>query len=413
MYNTLVRYSPLVDGLDQKAHEIASIGLVANIKEVTYPTLSARICTTRAVLVFNLLQSIKNRRRDDHFGSILVLCWNSLFTGDPNYTEQIASNDRFYCQVMLRMAYFCFQRLDDIKLSQLPAKTFHPAISGLFDTMVIKTFSKLINMAKSGKLVSGEMDLVIALLQQILAINEVDIIMSQFVSIVNQSDCMRACLSLFSWSAKLIVEEEPLYGELALLFLLEISIIPDLAEQMAIHGIIDSFLESKVSEELQQGGVTSMDNPCLHRIWAKGMLPLVINLFMHLDTRFANQTKTFLKIFWPQIQFALDSWAQPKVVTLASVQETAVIITLMTAMEQHPNVNLEGLTYDKDALVENINYVTLHQKYLASLIIPITNDDKKLQSEKVEASNQLNQTIVEKLREIVNIVVDPFGEADN
>ena len=109
--------------------------------------------------------------------------------------------------------------------------------------------------------------LLTALLQHILRVPGMSSAHSSIAAIFADAGTVRYAMSLYSWSDQLGSGSEtndPIYGELSILFLLELSSIPLIAEQMAVASILSRISSANLSGYLRKSaGKGPFDEPVM------------------------------------------------------------------------------------------------------------------------------------------------------
>jgi nuclear pore complex protein Nup188 len=103
--------------------------------------------------------------------------------------------------------------------------------------------------------------------------------------------------------------QDPIYGELAIMFLLSLSTVRPVAEQMALEGVLTQLSAANLSNYFRKpGGKGPFDEPQrMFVIWTEGFLPLCLNLLDSVGPPIAAEVATFLNSFREQLQRAEKS----------------------------------------------------------------------------------------------------------
>jgi len=193
---------------------------------------------------------------------------------------------------------------------------------------------------------SSDFVLLTALLQTILRIPATQQATHQIASIIANTSLVRYSISLYSWSDSLSPgASDPVYGELSILFLLTLSSIPLVAQQMAVEGVLSSLSSANISQYLRKpGGKGPFSSPArIHSIWTRGFLALCLNLLEHVGPGIAAEVSAFLNSFPTQLARAtsdLNPALQPSMrephagsVTLALAAEVHSLALLASIVE--------------------------------------------------------------------------------
>ena len=177
-----------------------------------------------------------------------------------------------------------------------------------------------------------------------------------FALALAQSSAIRNAISLFSWSDRLTVptddgahDDDPVYGDLSILLLQELSTVPHLAQHLATEGILTrldttplmSYYRCPPPQPTTNGTARHTLSPQattrLDRIWSRGILPLLLNLLAAIpEPRFAAETAHFLNGFAPRLRrasTALLPTAALKGITLAAAAEAHTAALVAAALD--------------------------------------------------------------------------------
>jgi nuclear pore complex protein Nup188 len=280
--------------------------MTANTESNLPEALFGQLMIQRADLAFALLKKLVDAKvRTAEARQLLTPVWNAIRTSTPDFDNVFSGDNVYYYRSLLRILYLAlhFHLLEDTDQSEdasfrssfrgtVPAShtTFTEPISTqlleiLADT-VAKGFRSLATQlhAQPSSVSPSDFALLTALLQRIIAIPEMTKWQSQAALLFANNNTTRYATSLFSWSDRLTVSnngiDDPVYGELSLLFLLSLSSIPAVAESMAVDGILSLLNTANMMNYYRRAsGMGPFDTPArIYSIWTKGLLPLCLNL---------------------------------------------------------------------------------------------------------------------------------------
>jgi nuclear pore complex protein Nup188 len=169
-----------------------------------------------------------------------------------------------------------------------------------------------------------------------MAIPEMTMWQSQAALLFANNNTLRYATSLFSWSDRLTIKnnsvDDPIYGELSLLFLLSLSSIQALAETMAVDGVLSQLNTANLMNYYRRpNGMGQSDTPPrLYSIWVKGILPLCLNLLLSVGPPIAGEISSFLNQYPEQLLRASQS-----INSNPSSRSHSTKITLSIASEAH------------------------------------------------------------------------------
>ena len=161
-----------------------------------------------------------------------------------------------------------------------------------------------------------DVELILSLLQTILRLPSLPQMISQLSAIFTSLEFMQSCTSLYSWSHTLITaNQNAVYGDLPLRIIASTSILPAVAEGLAVEGILTHISTSRMTHFLrsQIGGASHYDSHeairTLYRIWSQAILPLCLNLLVHVGRAMSAEVATFLNQFPEQLRRATNAFA--------------------------------------------------------------------------------------------------------
>ncbi|KAF2774101.1 hypothetical protein EJ03DRAFT_322701 [Teratosphaeria nubilosa] len=188
--------------------------------------------------------------------------------------------------------------------------------------------------------------LITALLQTILAVKGAETAAyAQIARVVSNSNLIRHALSLYSWSDCLaeLTDQDPVYGEIAVTFLVRLSSVPAIAESLALEGVLLQLSNANLSTYFRKpGGKGPFDQPVrVFSIWTEGFLPLCINILDSVGPIIAGKVSGFLNNFPEQLARAESAFQVSSnkrgpfegAVTLGLVKEARKLITLGKIIE--------------------------------------------------------------------------------
>ena len=275
-------------------------------------------------------------------------------------------------------------------------------ISQITNNIIIKGFKSLATLLhESADSVSpNDFALITAILQTILKIQHIDLLYPSLVLQLSNSEVARYASSLFSWSDKLLLDNnDPIYGEHAILFLLELSSLPAMAEALAVEGILSTLSSASIMAPFTRpGGMGPFDNPPrLHSIWSRGILPLCLNLLDAVGPPIAPEILVFLNQYPAQITRLVRSLAERRApigprpldshLTLNMAAEThslsllALITDSYRAMGGNPTASVHMpvlAAWDRAAVKEDVEDFVAGRARLADRVVPANEREAEL-----------------------------------
>lgn len=316
----------LEDELAKTAERCLSANTEANLDQ---PGMD-EIVKTRADMAFVIVSKlIGTKAKNEAMKTLLPAVWNLVRASPVDYDVATAPEDLQYYRTLLQLLYLAIQphayiASDLSNASRGPQPTdetktnfLDPAVASCLVEIMMKVvapgFRALcsnlhdsIDMAQP-----GDFALITALLQAVLSVPGVTAVYPQLAECVAGSSIVRGALSLYSWADQLaeVMDQDPIYGEVAVMFLLSLSTIRPVAEHMALEGALVQLSSANLSNYFRKpGGKGPFDEPRrMFVIWTEAFLPLCLNLLDAVGPPLAAEVATFLNAFPQQLRRA--EWA--------------------------------------------------------------------------------------------------------
>lgn len=411
------------------------------------------LCQTRADISIFLLRRLSATNTIARvFSTMLSVIMDTLHQSEMTFskTANMTGPARYY-RTLLRLLFLALNKHASLpsmpsELAKTPKKDKSLTTSAtvsmvlvVIENIVAKGFREVAAQMHDPNMKSNPQDLALltAILQACLRVPGIEYRHQDFINIMLAHDTPSTASNLFSWSERLAVDGDPIYGELSLLFLLELSTVPAMAEQLAIDGILGHISSADITTCLRQGRVSPFaDGTGLQRcysIWARGILPLTLNILVAVGRSIATEVALFLEQYNTlirQAQAAFDVPGSNRMTTSKGAHGTSSkYITLTIAQEVHSlalimeglarcRADLSGiqevpeLSWDGGGLRENIEWWLAKQNVLAERIIPMGQRDQEMVHQKDPApssGNMLQSRIVTELRGIWEVLGEGVG----
>ncbi|KAI2638291.1 nucleoporin subcomplex protein binding to Pom34-domain-containing protein [Xylaria nigripes] len=432
---------PNNDNLKKQSLQVAQQCLEANQESQSHDQVFERLAESRVNLALMLVQRVvQSTPSAGDIAQLLNALWSTVSSYQDPYTKQ---NITVY-RTLLRLLYVALRALvrsygqtdlnasvRDSQGNSITSVTVSQTVLGILDLVVSKGFRTLVTLIHDSDTVISSSDLVIvnAILQACLCVPGMDQSQTQILNIMATHDVVQAAVSLYSWADKLAEQGDPVYGEIALLFLLELSALPLVAEQLACDGLLDHITTSNLASHLRRPNVSPFaDSVGLQRcysIWAKGIVPILLNMLSALGATIAPEVAYVLNQFPNLMQASIDRFETPgddrrrdqrhTALTPLSVSEIhclALITQVLGALRANNARDIPAVGWDSAALLENVDWWIDHRKVLRDKLValgprevewklmPASDADQKRGSE-----NRLEAKIIEQL-ETVRLVLN-------
>ncbi|EME87672.1 uncharacterized protein MYCFIDRAFT_28574 [Pseudocercospora fijiensis CIRAD86] len=276
----------------------------------------ADVLQMRLDLAFVLVSKLVSLKlQDDTMKALLPAAWDLVSRSPVDYDVASAPEDVRYYRQLLQTLYLTVQPHNYIK-SKNEMQYLPPATASCLVSIVNKTIAPGFR-ALCGNLhnditlaLPADFALLTALLRAIVAVPGISSVQTMLSDIIADSSLIRGALSLYSWADQLseatTSSSDPIYGEIAVMFLLALSTVRPIAEQMALQGVLTHLASGNLSNYFRKpGGKGPFDEPQrMFVIWTEGFLPLCLNLLDAVGPPIAAEVSVFLNSFPEQLRRA-------------------------------------------------------------------------------------------------------------
>jgi nuclear pore complex protein Nup188 len=419
--------------------QVAEKCLESNQTSQAPEAIFARISQSRANLCLTLLQRLADHALlPKDISQLLVTVAATITSVENPYGEEQVH----YFRTLLKILYIVLrgsthsynsdptwgpEREDDghdisVAVTQLALN--------ILDRVVAQGFRTLVTLVHESNTPTTPEDiaLITAILQACLSIPGMDQCQTQILNIMASHDVFHVATSLFSWADKLADKGDPVYGELSLLFLLELSALPTVAEQLACDGLLSHITSAPLTGFLRRPNVSPFsDNVGAARcygIWAKGILPLLLNILGALGATIAPEVAFVLNQFPNLLRSAVERFEAPGIsrtatretphfVTLLAVSEIhslALLTKVLAAMRANNGRDIPEVPFDAGALLENVEFWLSSRKVLRERLLPLSPREAEWRATKASegsgCENELEEKVVLQLAAVRDVLAE-------
>jgi nuclear pore complex protein Nup188 len=384
------------------------------------------------VLVQRLIQANSLAVHGRH---LLSEVWKTISSLREKFERPVPDGDLLYYRSLLKLLFLAVRvnaeakpvsRADNLKASMRVGQSSDiiPIVIDILKYVVsngLRETASAIheNLASSSP---EDLSLITGIMQSCLRIPGIELYHQQIVSIMVDNRSAEVAISLFSFSDNLAIDGDPIYGELSILFLLELSSMPLMAEQLAVNGILSHIASANITSYLRRPGVSPfVDGTGLQRcygIWARGILPLLLNLLDAVQASIAVEVALFLaqfQVLLTQCEQAFDApetnriipKGQAKYITLAICSEVHSMALLSFILGEFREklrgaVDIPDVKWDAASVLENVDFWLGSKALLRERIVPMGEREVEMLKKR-----SAGQNVVSKLEE--KIVADLEG----
>jgi len=357
----LIELSGLL-AVDPKFQKIMAVAVTdclrANAENTLPEAIFERLSESRSELAFTLLQKlIEVKSSEPEVKSILPVTWNTLRAHNVDLEAALGSADAKYHRMLLKILFTSLQphvssqspsqNSGDSNATHYNGEQAEPwsETSGsimrtaleIISTTIAHGFRSLTILLHSNPhlLYPSDFALLTAILRSCLCIPDLTRNSTHLLEAFSSTQTARYASTLLSWSTHLAASTngDPVYGDLSILFLLELSTVSALAESLAVDGVLSHILSTNLIDLLQSRAFGPFDKPVrMYAIWSRGILPLLLNLLHAVGPPIAAEVAAALNTFPQQLARATNAFsANPRSST--TTESTQGYITLGMASE--------------------------------------------------------------------------------
>lgn len=424
---------------------IASDCLVSNTRsQLPEIAIFARLNQTRADFALILLQKLSQTKSDAlKVKDLLPTIWKAIANLETTFELALEAgpDGAAYYRTLLKILFLVLrvhaanQPTTEQEFRESVRATATPGAASTHLTITLEILDKIIGQgfrdlasaihAESKCILPDDIALITALLQTCLMMpNLVETRTPQIQAILSTHETARMATALFSWSDKLSIEGDPIYGELSILFLLELSTIPEVAERLAVEGIIGQLSSAPLTVYMRKPNVgpfsDSIGAQRCYSIWARGILPLLLNLLARLEENIAGEIAIFLNQFpnlLQQAETALDMAPERRQgrirqetrISLLQTSEIQSLAIIMTVLKGCRNRNIHGvpdIDFDSANVLESVETWLSRRQVLQQRIVALGVREAEL-----GRRGELEGKIVGELEEL-KYVLQELGEGN-
>lgn len=399
-----------------------------------------RLKTSRAELAFTLLQRlIELKSSDVKLRDIFPVAWDTLHTHQFDVGLGLTGDNADYYRILLKilclsLSAHTFGIEADNLYSDRDASASPSTIEKVLDVIgvvVARGFRSLTTLLHedSTRIVPSDFALLIAIFRTSLRIPGMGKHTTRLVEEFSSNQTARCACALLSWADQLAIDNDPVYGETSISFLLELSSIQALAESLAVDGILTRISSANLIKHLRQDdGVGPFDTPYrLYDIWSRGILPLLLNLLHGVGAPVAIEIAASLNSFPGQLSRASRAFEGKQISSanpiagaitfnMVSEAQTLAVITsvLDTFREAGPSVGidihqLKEIGWARIQVRDDIDSLLQRRSVLRDSLFPLNEREEEWVRQPPlwrdsSAENRFEEKVVGELRTIIDIL---------
>lgn len=425
-------------GLDRVLARTASDCLSANNRAQLPDNIFTQLSQTRADLALILVQRLVSRKSAiPECLHLISKAWDTICLCDTSFESALASDDDrtiLYLRTLLKITFLSLKPHATVAEEAVPQKSLsgstssRPAIVTARSGMILDIINKVVfhgfrDIARAihelpGTSTPEDLALLTGILQASLSVPGLEFCHEQILNAASNADVSRVATTLFSWSDKLAIDGDPICGQLSILFLLELSSVPSVAEQMALDGVLGQIASSGITNYLRRPNISPFSEGVglqrCYNIWVRGILPLLLNILDAVGSAVACEIAIFLNQFsnllgnsvnlidTPSSSTSLSSKASPHI-CLSTIQELSSIALIDYVLKRfresmRGSIDVPLLKWDAGEVKESVEWWLSSRAVLRERIVPLA--DREVMWAKSKALDG-NSTCKSRLEEVI------------
>ncbi|KAK3692416.1 nucleoporin subcomplex protein binding to Pom34-domain-containing protein [Podospora appendiculata] len=413
--------------------QVAEQCLEANQRAQPPENIFIRLSHSRANLALTLVQRLADSSHLPKDTAKLLMSMSVAISGveNPYGKEQIS-----YTRTLLKILFIVLRGSKHSANSATQPNPFDSPVAvtqlvlTILDRVVARSFRTLVTLVHEAESPTSPEDLALitAILQACLSTPGIEQCQVQILNIMSSFEVLQVATSLFSWADKLADKGDPIYGELAILFLLELSALPTIAEQLACDGILGHIISANLAGFMRRANVSPLaDNAGAARcygIWAKGILPLLLNVLGALGATIAPEVAFVLNQFPNLLAASVERFEAPgtsrtaardapQFVTLVAVSEIhslALLTRVLGAHRVNNSRDIPEVVWDAGSVAENVEFWLTSRRVLRERLLPLGPRESDWRATKATEGSGCESRLEEKAVGLLEAVRDVLSE---
>ncbi|MBE7181338.1 MAG: hypothetical protein INR71_09060, partial [Terriglobus roseus] len=369
-----------------------------------------RVELATGVLQRVVVLEFKDARQSEALQGLFGTAWDTIRTAGFEFESVFSSagEELAYYRGLLQILFLTLKPLTQASATRNLRKEGQPPAQAtelieVLVNIVLKGFKSLTFALHEDAHAASPSDFVLltATLQLALRIPGIDLLFSHLALHVANQRTLQHATSLFSWADQFLLppSDDPVYGELAILFLLELSSVPAVAEAMAVDGVLAQLASAKIMRlYTRPRGMGPFDHPArVHSIWARGVLPLCLNLLDAVGAPIAAEVVTFLNSFPNQLArlaaelanrgSAVGTRPSDSHISLSLAGEVHSLSLIAVVIERYRAAGastgvlvneIPSLEWERAAVKEDVEDFVLGRSVLSALVVPASEREAEI-----------------------------------
>ncbi|KAG1877433.1 nucleoporin subcomplex protein binding to Pom34-domain-containing protein [Suillus subluteus] len=377
--------------------------------------MMAKLHGTRLNLLLSILEVVwfSDSDTDKHITSFMHLVDNMhkvlLNEAQPPSQSFLGHMSVPFHQILLQVIYFCVRQCRNLtRRPKVLTASRRLAVSGLVDStlpLVIDALRLTFDSART-RLdldLDRDMELLVAVFEQCTR-PDINVSSLTWLTRCQETDVIKSSLELLTRTdvigltdlPLLRTRRQPLYAPHILLFHMAVVSIPSGAERFASEGIISAYSNNGISLAASSGQIDVVlpelpgERSPAHKTYCSMMaiVSAVVSALRRQHHFFDAEACGFVQLYGKQIIRAL-SWSVGDPITLPLLEEMEQVVGLFYALAETVVKVLRVFTTHALMLLQQLNYALTHPNHIASLLEPVTAEERALLEKEPTAASSL------------------------
>ncbi|OTB08062.1 hypothetical protein M426DRAFT_219006 [Hypoxylon sp. CI-4A] len=383
---------PSNDTLKKHSLQVSQKCLEANEEVQSHDQVFERLAESRVNLALMLVQRVVDSAPSPgDIAQLLSALWATVSSVQEPYAPENISLYRTLLKLLYVTLRAQVRSLGNVSDKHIEDAAVIQTVLSIIDIVVGRGFRTLVSLVHDStpSISPSDFALINAILQACLCVRGVEQSQTQILNILTAHDAVQAAVSLYSWADRLADQGDPIYGELSLLFLLELSKLSQVAEQLACDGLLNHITSASLATYLRRANVKpfaeSVGLQRCYSIWAKGIVPLLLNILGALGGTIAPEVAYVLNQFPHLMRNSVDRFDPPDdsrrrdrndrdYITLLSVSEIhslALMTRVLASFRTNHERDVPAVEWDSASLAESVEFWIDRRKLLRERLVTL------------------------------------------
>ncbi|CAI5757283.1 unnamed protein product [Candida verbasci] len=376
----------------------------------------------RIELSFYLMYKYFSKNDKANVFEIIKNSSNLLSSTSMNFINNLSESKGYY-RPLLKVIYCSLKLVDPnllIEYFSLFKDLFELIITNGVKTLLIEIQNE-VYLSKNDKSYKfknlnnriDDLMIILSILKIFISISG-PMLHEEMARLVEENGTIKALLNLYSISHYIEVNEEYVFAQLSLQFLLELMSVEIIGEKIIQSGLFIVLVESQISHSIRLG----QTNHSSQKLWTNGIQPIIISSLFKLGHVVVPEICVVLRLFSKQIENCIENWAKDSssiIISTSLIAETSQILIIYNLLKSYnvdgylqsingeslPGLNTESKQEDFVDCIENL---LKHPKFLSSRIVPSSIEEQTAMEKGGDTLDKFTKKIIDEIKTLKDFI---------